>query len=259
MNHARIFVLAGLMVLGGRLSVQAQTKPAADKPAPSAPGVRLILGPAEAAAVPTRVGCPGFVHTGGGNIIVSQPAPNVIHVLMTGAALAKGHLYKDTAGSWSIDLAQDFEVVFAPDVKSAKLTLDGRLIGVLRGSRCGKFGSTQAEVSVAHAEIAVGPETIMAISIPPRSVGSGENQEVYARGGPVCVPIVPACFTLRQKFDISASVHKAPFLVNGTAAEFAPEPAYNPALYGIFDPFIGTATRDFGFYLTITATPVDTE
>lgn len=216
------------------------------------PPVRLVLGPAQATSTPRREGCEGFVHTGGGNLIVSQPSPTVLTFLMTGAALAKGQLCKTSLAAWEHDLTQEFGVVYGPQCKGAKLTLEGRLIGALRSPKCCCcLGSASADIHNITASISAGPESLCGFSVPPRTVACGDNQAVYAREGPICVPILPGCYTLHQTFDMTAVVTKAPLCCKGPAAEFAPEPAYDPALYGIWDPFIGTATRDFGFRVTI--------
>lgn len=252
--------LPGLLALVLPLTAYPQAKPAAEKapampaPVPATP-VRLVLGKGEATSSPTRLGCAGFAHTGGGNMLVSQPAPNVIVVTMTGAALAKTQLCKDSLASWQIDLDQAFEVVYGPQVKSAQLSMEGRLIGALRSARGCVVGASTAEIGKAHAALCCGPQQLMAIVMPPRTVTHGDNQAIYAHEGPLTVPVAPGCYTLHQAFDISASVRKCSLVCKGPAAEFAPEPAYDPALYGAFDPFVGTATRDFGFRVTIRVTP----
>src|SRR5271170_3221554 len=52
------------------------------------PDVMLVVGPAEGTATPVKK-C--YARAGGGNIIVSQPAPDTIVVVMTGAVVASGH------------------------------------------------------------------------------------------------------------------------------------------------------------------------
>lgn len=243
------------------LAVLAQTKAPVEKapaPAPTpipTPAVRIVLGPANASSSPRREGCEGFVHTGGGNLLVTQPSPNVLSVLMTGSVLAKGQLCKTSLAAWTHELTQEFTVVYGPQCKGAKLTLEGRLIGSLRSTKCClHLGSASADISNITAAVTAGPVQVAGFTVPPRSVACGENQAVYAREGPICVPITPGCYTLHQTFDMAAAVSKFPLCCKGPAADFSPEPAYDPALYGLWDPFIGTASRDFGFRVTLRVT-----
>src|SRR5258707_4286006 len=105
--------------------------PAAVLPAQApAPPVSLSLGARQAKAVPVREGC---THTGGGNVDVQQPSPDRLVITMTGVAVAVPHPCKHSTAALFFELDQDFEVSFdKPDVKKAKLTLAGRLVGLLR-------------------------------------------------------------------------------------------------------------------------------
>src|SRR5439155_12687628 len=134
----------GMLVLGLGLSL-------GQAPAP-APPASITLGARKAEVVPTRQ---GFTHTGGGNIDVAQTGPDTVVVTMTGVAVAGAHPCKPSLAALSFDLDQCFDVTFDnPKLKSAKLTLEARLIGLLRSHKTG--GS--AEVGTpAHAAIVVGP------------------------------------------------------------------------------------------------------
>src|SRR5262249_31025976 len=125
---ARMF-LAGLSLVGFALPA-----PAAD-----APPVTISLGSRQASATPQRC---GLTHTGGGTIDVVQPAPDTLVITMTGVAVAGAHPCKDSHALLAFTLDQGFDVVFEkPDVKKAKLTIEGRVIGLLR-SHC-RGGSAQ--------------------------------------------------------------------------------------------------------------------
>src|SRR5215471_6200874 len=97
---------------------------------PPSPPVTISLGAREAQATPIRQ---GFTHTGGGNIDVAQPSPDTLVVTMTGVAVAGGHPCKDSVATLEFDLEQELEIAFEkPDIKRAKLTMEGRVIGLLR-------------------------------------------------------------------------------------------------------------------------------
>src|SRR6516162_596437 len=94
---------------------------------PASPSVTIALGARQGRVVPMRQ---GFTHTGGGNIDVAQPAPDTVIVTMTGVAVAGAHPCKDSVANLQFDLIQEFDINFEkPDIKKAKLTLEGRVIG----------------------------------------------------------------------------------------------------------------------------------
>ena len=131
-----VFALLGILCLSMPLLAQSAAAPAA----------KLNLFARQAKATPDRV---GFTHTGAGNIDVSQPSPDTIVLTMTGVAVAGGHPCKHSVASLAFDLEQCFEVSFDPKaVKNVRLTLEGRLIGLLRSHT---KGAGSAEVSCSHA------------------------------------------------------------------------------------------------------------
>src|SRR6266436_4091993 len=123
----------------------------AQTPASAGPLVNISLGARHGHATPTRQ---GFTHTGGGNIDVAQPSPDTVVVTMTGVAVAGGHPCKDSVARMTFELEQCFEVKFEnPKVKQAKLTLEGRVIGLLRSH---KKGAGSAAEGPAHATVTAG-------------------------------------------------------------------------------------------------------
>ncbi len=106
-------LFAALFVLTTFQMAPAQT-PA---PAPSGPGVTLSLTSRQGQAVPQRQ---GFVHTGGGNIDVSQPSSDSFVVNMSGVAVAGAHPLKMSVATLNFELRQQFEVAFdKPETKCA--------------------------------------------------------------------------------------------------------------------------------------------
>src|SRR5258708_5046221 len=92
----------------------------------SSPSVSLALQARQAKGTPIRIGC---THTGGGNTDVAQPAPDTLVITMTGVAVAGPHPCKVSSAALDFDLVQQLEVAFdKPEVKKAKITLEGRLI-----------------------------------------------------------------------------------------------------------------------------------
>ncbi len=101
--------------------------------------VSITLGARHGHATPHRTGCN---HTGGGNIDIQQPTSDTVIITMTGVAVAAGHPFKASSASMHFDLDQRFEVSFDdPKVKNATLSIEGRVIGLLRGgSKSGTAG-----------------------------------------------------------------------------------------------------------------------
>lgn len=222
------------------------TARAADVPAPPGPSVTITLGARHGHATPVRQ---GFTHTGGGNIDVAQPAPDTLVVTMTGVTVAGGHPYKDSVATLHFDLEQCFEVAITdPKVKHAKLTLEGRVIGLLR-SHCKGGGS--AEQGPGTAAVTCGPAEVVTLTVPPHSVAGGENLSVNCREGPAGVPVAPAQYTLHAKWSVMAAHPQSLPLCKASSAEFAPDPALDPLWISYWEPFHGAVKKDFGFQVTL--------
>src|SRR5437773_3332585 len=132
---------------------------AAEPPAAPAPAVTITLGNREGHVTPSRR---GFTHTGGGNIDVAQPAPDTVAITMTGVAVAGPHPCKDSTASQQFELIQAFEIGFEKaEIKKAKLTVEGRVIGLLRSH---SKGCGSAEEGPALATV-IGAGTTEAVSL----------------------------------------------------------------------------------------------
>jgi hypothetical protein len=257
----------------------------ADEPAKKvavAPGVQTInINVGQAAAAPPAVsivlyGRHGHVtpyrgccsHTGGGNIDVAQPTPDTVIITMTGAAAAIGTC-KPGVASMDFDLNQCLEVVFdKPEVKRAKLTIEGRVIGLLR-SKCCCIGGASAEesgavaaltVDASPAEVVSGPHgpgapapvpgELISIHLPDHMVAGGENLSINDHEGPLSVPISAGKYALHQSFHIKAT-HGRDICCKVASAEFAPDPAIDPLWMSYWEPFHGAIKKDFGFQIVI--------
>src|SRR5262249_33567004 len=70
--------------------------------------------------------------TGGGAVTVLQPAPDTLIITLTGAAAAKANPFAPSVAGLEAAVEQQFEVVFPAGVVPARLTLEGRVLGLLR-------------------------------------------------------------------------------------------------------------------------------
>ncbi len=223
---------------------------------PPAPAVTIELGSRQAQGVPTRS---GFNHTGGGNIDVQQPSPDTLVVTMTGVAVAGGCPGKDSVAALAFDLAQEFEISFAkPDVKRAKLTIEARVIGLLRSHAHG--GGSASITCPAHALVvpcgaAGAVPAVVEVSLPGRAVAGGENLSVNDKAGPVAAVVPAGKYTLREAFGVQAAHPKKVLPCKAASAEFAPDPALDPLWISAFEPFHGAQKKDFGFQVVVKVSP----
>jgi hypothetical protein len=176
-------------------------------------------------------------HTGGGLIDVASPSPDTVIITMSGAVVADS--------SMQFDLDQCFEVSFDdPKLKYAKLTIEGRVIGLLRGERKGC-----AEYSDACASVGVGTAEVVTVCVPPHSACDCQNLAVNDHDGPKSIPVNPGKYTLHQTFNISA--HTDSYLCKRPSAEFAPDPALDPLWISYHEPFHGVKKDTFGFQVLL--------
>ena len=239
------WILAGLLVLSGSAAT-AQAQPAT----PSTPPVTISLGARHAHVTPVRQ---GFTHTGGGNIDVAQPAADTVVVTMTGVAVAGAHPCKDSVATLNFDLEQGLEISFEkPELKRAKISLEGRVVGLLRSH--GKGGGA-AEQQSGCATIASGSATLVTWNVPPHSVAASENLSLNCREEPVSASVAAGKFSLHETFAVTASHPRSLKLCKAASAEFAPDPALDPLWISYWEPFHGAAKKDFGFQVTIKVTP----
>jgi hypothetical protein len=236
--------LAGLLTVTC-LSALWAAQPAA-QPAPQA---TITLGDGQASAVPLRQ---GFTHTGGGNMDVAQPAPDTVVVTMTGVAVAGPHPFKDSLASLTFQLDQCFEIALDnPKIKRVKLTLEGRVIGLLRSHE----GGGTAQQGPAHAAVVGGGVDIVGLDLPSQCARGGDNLSVNDRRGPVACALGAGDYHLHQLFAVTASHPRSARLCKAASAEFAPDPALDPLWISYWEPFHGAAKKDFGFQVTLKVTP----
>jgi hypothetical protein len=216
--------------------------------APSPP-VTITLGARHGHVTPFRQGC---CHTGGGNIDVAQPAGDTVVITMTGVAVATGAPCGPSVAGLDFDLTQCFEAAFEKsDVKAAKLTLEGRVIGLLRSASRGGA----AEETRGCATVTAGPVALATLCVPDHSLAGGDNLSLNDHEGPVSTPVSAGKYTLHQVWHVQASHPRCLLPCKAAAAEFAPDPALDPLWISYWEPFHGAAKKDFGFQVILKVAP----
>src|SRR5262245_9578984 len=100
---------------------------------------------------------------------------------MTGVAVAGGHPCKNSVATLNFDLEQRLEIGFEkPDIQRAKLTIEGRVIGLLRSH---SNGGGSAEQGQACATLANETGALATLCVSPHSVAGGENLSINCREG----------------------------------------------------------------------------
>jgi len=212
---------------------------------PEKPSITLKLDGRQAKALPVRCGC---ASTGGGNIDVTQPGPDTFIITVTGVGVANGHPLLKSTGAFHIDVNQLFEVSFekpAGDIKNPKITLEGRVIGLLRSHCKGGCATESAQAAIASAH---GGDALT-ISLPANSTCKGENLSINDHEGPCSAPVLPGKYVLHAQFEVSAT-HPIG-LWKPASSEFAPDPALDPLWIDHHEPFHGAAKKDFGFQIIV--------
>jgi hypothetical protein len=236
-------ILAAVLGLGLPLTLAAGP----EKGTPPAPAVSFLLRDRHGHVIPVRG---GTTFSGGGLIDVQQPAPDTILILMTGAAVATDHPCRDSAAILNFQLEQCFDVVLEkPEAKAARLTIEGRVVGLLRGGRTGAASET-----VGCATVSRDGTCLTTLCVPDHAVAGHESLSINDHAGPVVVSVCPGSHTLQAGWQMSATHPKA-LLGKAASAEFAPEPALDPLwVGGPRDPFHGLGKKDFGLLLTLRLT-----
>ncbi|HVS38376.1 MAG TPA: hypothetical protein VMS17_22655 [Gemmataceae bacterium] len=211
--------------------------------APSAPPVSFQLDERHGHISPTRT---GFTHTGGGYIDIQQPTPDAIVITMTGVAVAGPHPCTGSYAQLCFDLNQVLEVSFDdPKVKAAKVTMDARVIGALRGG-----GRGTAEESNGCAVISGDGIDTLSVCAPSHSVAGCENLALNDHSGPVSAGIKAGKYSLHGTWTISAA-HPRSITPDKTAsAEFDPA-ALDPLWISYWEPYHGIKKADFGLQITL--------
>jgi len=211
--------------------------------APAAPPVSIQLDDRHGHVTPTRT---GFTHTGGGYIDIQQPTPDALVITMTGVAVAGPHPCKASFAQLCFDLNQLFEISFDdPKVKAAKLTMEARVIGVLRGG-----GKGTAEETNGCATVSGDGVDTLNVCAPAHSVAACDDLSVNCHAGPVSGGIKAGKYCLHGTWTISASHPRSLGCDKAASAEFDPA-ALDPLWISYWEPYHGIKKTDFGLQITI--------
>jgi hypothetical protein len=215
---------------------------------PKPPPVTITLKDRHGRATPLRT---KTALSGGGNVDVQQPTPDVAVITLTGAVVAADHPCGASSSAMDFDLDQQFVIEFDnPKVKRAQLSVEARVIGMLRGGRKG-----MASIGCGSLSVTAGANAITSLPLPEHSVAGPENLAINDQSGPVELHGEGGELNLHAHWHIEASHPKALF-GRSASAEFAPDPALDPLwIGGPRDPFHGAGKKDFGLRITLKVEP----
>jgi len=237
--------LVGVVVLA--LPIVRVAALGAQPPASAAPASSITLGPRLGRVTPLRQ---GFTHTGGGIIQVTQPTHDAVVVTMTGAAMAGAHPLWNSFASLQFDLVQAFDVSSVDRTAMVKLTLEARVLGLLRTHHT---AAGSAEMTAASAFVCTERGEVLTVVTEPHSVAGREDLSINDHAGPVEVALPPGKYTLHQTFTISAAHARTLLPCGHASAEFAPDPALDPLWIGNRESFHGASKKELGFQITLRA------
>jgi hypothetical protein len=215
---------------------------------PKPPPVTITLKDRHGHATPLRT---RTALSGGGNVDVQQPTPDAAVITLTGGVVAADHPCGASASAMDFDLEQHFAIEFEnPKVKRAQLSVEARVVGMLRGGRKGT-----ASIACGSVSVATGGSAITTLPLPDHSVAGPDNLSINDQVGPVILGGEGGELTLHARWRIEASHPKAVF-GRSASAEFAPDPALD-ALWigGPRDPFHGAGKKEFGLRITLKVEP----
>jgi hypothetical protein len=235
---------AGLLALLGPAVVFAADPPAG-------PAYRVVLRSRLAEVTPNRT---KDAQTGGGSIVVEQPEPSTIVVLMAGSAVAGSDCH-DSAAGLTFDLAQDLDIVETRrGVRPPRIGMVGRVVGTLQvtepcqctGKPCGT-----AEQGPANACLSFGNASLLSINVKSSAVACGQESAVNFRDGPLETVATEGGYRLTGSFHISVTQGKGIFHRQAAAADFDPAPSLDAFWADVLKPFRAVPRNEFGFKIVV--------
>lgn len=220
-------------------------------PAPAGPAYQIVLRSRTAQANPSKT---KDAQTGGGTVLVEQPEPNTIVVVMTGAAVA-GSEFHGSSASIAFELDQALDIIpTRTGLRPPRIGMVGRVFGTLQVTETGNCGCKScgsAEQSPGVACLALGDGPVLSIAVKPSATGPGSPLSVNNREGPVEAVAVPGSYTLKQSFTISASQGKCVFNRQYAVADFDPDPRLDGFWGDALKAFRAIPRKEFGFRVVV--------
>jgi hypothetical protein len=207
---------------------------------------RIIFGAHDGAAHPTIC---GRGYSGGGNIDISQPAPDTLVITMTGTVAACANPLKMSEATLDFRQGMQFAVEFSAPNGTGKLMMQAKVNGFVRA----KGKQSIAGMTDATTTLSCGQGQIAVVPLTARVASCGDAFAVTASHGPVVVPICAGQFNLWQHFQIATAqpqgLLRCKSIAEFSAAELPDAWSVNP------DPFDGANKEDLGYQVIIQVAP----
>jgi len=218
--------------------------------APAGPAYQIVLRSRDAVVTPNRT---GDAQTGGGSILVEQPDPNTILVLMAGSAVVGSDCHASSAGI-DFTLEQDLDIVATRrGVRPPRIGMIGRVVGTLQVTDPGKCGKAcgAADQGPGTACLSLGQAHLLSVSVKPSAVSCGQESAVNFRDGPVECVANEGCYRLTAAFRIGVNQGKGVFHRQFAVADFDPAPELDAFWADALKPFRAVPRADFGFKILV--------
>ena len=218
--------------------------------APAGPAYQIVLRSRDAVVTPNRT---KDAQTGGGSILVEQPDPSTILVLMAGSAVVGSDCHGSSAGI-DFTLEQDLDIVATRrGVRPPRIGMIGRVVGTLQVTEAGKCCKAcgAADQGPGTACLSLGQAHLLSVSVKPSGVSCGQESAVNFRDGPVECVATEGCYHLTAAFRIGVNQGKGVFHRQFAVADFDPAPQLDAFWADALKPFRAVPRRDFGFKVVL--------
>ena len=233
---------------------QAPTAPAIPaKPAGPPPTYTITLHTRNACVVPNSQ---HLARAEGGFIDVTTPSPNVLTATMTGTTAANSYIGATGLASEKFQLVQELDITCSDSSQNTvALTLDTALVGFVRSKGNADAGVRVAQVTLTPVGVPAEPITI---AYPPLCTSGTNGQLCNQHLPPLEVPVMPV-----GKYTLAATLvldsRASGFHNAHSVADFSPDTALPAEWVRTKDPFQGVSKKSFGFTMTVSAAPPNTD
>ena len=211
---------------------------------------RIVLRSRESQATPAKS---KTSQTGGGSIVIDQPAGDTVVIRMGGSAAA-GSTFHCSAAAINFALMQELEVVpTRQGVRPPRIGMMGRLIGTLTVTEAEKWQHAKGSANQGPASAALWSceNSLLSVDVPASGVACGQKLAINNQCGPCEAAAAAGCYRLTANFDVAADQGKGVWHRQYAVADFDPAPQLDPFWADGLKTFRAVPREEFGFTLVV--------